>query len=231
LEALILDASALDGNGTRVALFRLFTKLWNSVPLNENKEAVDPSSAPEQRVTGLTPLPRQAFLLLTLERFSEGDAASILGCDVMALRQLVEEAGRELAAEIATDVLIIEDETFIALDLEALIKELGHRVIGIARTHAEAIKLAKIKAPGLILSDIKLADGSSGMEAVQELLRSVEVPVVFITAYPERLLTGNRPEPTFLISKPFEPAMVSAIASQALFFQRNARRSDSHVAA
>ena len=223
LEALIQDQSVLDGNGTRVALFRLFTKLWNSVPLNGNKEAIDDSSPPEQKVAGLTPLPRQAFLLLTLERFSEADAARVLGCDVVALRHLIEEAGRELAAEIATDVLIIEDETFIALDLEALVKELGHRVIGVARTHAEAIKLAKMKTPGLILADIQLADGSSGMDAVHELLRSVEVPVIFITAYPERLLTGERPEPTFLISKPFEPAMVSAIASQALFFQRNAR--------
>jgi ABC-type uncharacterized transport system permease subunit len=58
---------------------------------------------------------------------------------------------------------------------------------------------------------------------VNELLRSFEVPVIFITAFPERFLTGERPEPAFLISKPFQPAMVSAVASQALFFQRNSR--------
>jgi CheY-like chemotaxis protein len=97
-------------------------------------------------------------------------------------------------------------------------------VIGVARTHAEAIKLAKSKQPGLILADIQLADGSSGLDAVNELLRSFEVPVIFITAYPERFLTGERPEPAFLISKPFQPAMVSAIASQALFFERNAKQ-------
>jgi CheY-like chemotaxis protein len=147
------------------------------------------------------------------------------------LRNLAAEAGRELAAEIATDVLIIEDEMFIALDLEALVKGLGHQVIGVARTHAEAIKLAQKKTPGLILADIQLADGSSGMDAVHELLHSFEVPVIFITAYPERLLTGERPEPTFLISKPFQPAMVSAIASQALFFDRNARQRSNRVSA
>jgi CheY-like chemotaxis protein len=97
-------------------------------------------------------------------------------------------------------------------------------VIGVARTHAEAVKLAKSKQPGLILADIQLADGSSGLDAVNELLRSFEVPVIFITAYPERFLTGERPEPAFLISKPFQPAMVSAIASQALFFERNAKQ-------
>ena len=230
LEALIQDQSVIDGN-TRVALFRLFTKIWNSVPLNGKTVGVDQSSLPEQKMASLTPLPRQAFLLVSLEGFPEEDAACILDCDVAALRHLVEEAGRELAAEIATDVLIIEDETFIALDLEALVEGLGHQVIGVARTHAEAIKLAQKKAPGLILADIQLADGSSGMDAVHELLQSFEVPVIFITAYPERLLTGERPEPTFLISKPFQPAMVSAIASQALFFQRNARQRERRVSA
>lgn len=226
LEALIQDQSVLEDNDTRVALFRLFTEIWNSVPLNGQQVEADESSVPEQKVASLTPLPRQAFLLVALEGFAEEDAARILDCDVAALRHWVEEAGRELAAEIATDVLIIEDEAFIALDLEALVEELGHNVIGVARTHTEAIQLAQTKVPGLILADIQLADGSSGMDAVHELLKSFEVPAIFITAYPERLLTGERPEPTFLISKPYQPTMVSAIVSQALFFGRNARRRD-----
>jgi CheY-like chemotaxis protein len=128
-------------------------------------------------------------------------------------------------------VLIIEDETFIAMDLENLVKNLGHNVIGVARTHIDAVSLAQAKRPGLILADIQLADGSSGLDAVNELLRNFEVPVVFITAYPERFLTGERPEPAFLISKPFQPAMVSAVASQALFFQRNSRHRTSRTTA
>ena len=154
-----------------------------------------------------------------------------LGEDLQAFRALVDEAGRELAAEIATDVLIIEDETFIALDLEGLAESLGHRVVGIARTHAEAVTIAKPKKPGLILADIQLADGSSGLDAVNELLDEFEVPVIFITAYPERFLTGQRPEPAFLIAKPFQPATVSAVVSQALFFQRNATRGPRRVVA
>ena len=135
-----------------------------------------------------------------------------------------------MAAEIATDVLIIEDETFIAMDLESLVKNLGHNVVGVARTHADAVALAKNKKPGLILADIQLADGSSGLDAVNELLRTFEVPVVFITAYPERFLTGERPEPAFLIAKPFQPANVSAVISQALFFQQTARRREAKTA-
>jgi DNA-directed RNA polymerase specialized sigma24 family protein len=226
LEAIVADPSTIDSSATpRVGLFRLFTKLWNSISVNG---AIPPSDARrpgEGRLASLTPLPRQAFLLVALEGFSEQDAAHVLGIDVSTLRGLVEESGRELAAEIATDVLIIEDEMVIAMELEALVESLGHRVLGVARTHAEAVALARRKKPGLILADIQLADGSSGLAAVNEMLRAFEAPVIFITAYPERFLTGERPEPAFLIAKPFQPATVSAIASQALFFERSARGS------
>ncbi|MBY0382881.1 MAG: response regulator [Xanthobacteraceae bacterium] len=230
LEALLQDPGLLDEkHGARVGLFRLFTKIWNSVSLNEEGEPL-PQAASERRLSNITPLARQAFLLLSLEGFSEEEVAFVLETGVTDVRALTDAAGRELAAEIATDVLIIEDETFIAMDLESLVKNLGHNVIGVARTHSDALALAKTKQPGLILADIQLADGSSGLDAVNDLLRTFEVPVVFITAYPERFLTGERPEPAFLISKPFQPAMVSAVASQALFFQRNSRNRNQRAA-
>jgi DNA-directed RNA polymerase specialized sigma24 family protein len=224
LESLIASPKILeDGSSSRVALYRTFTRIWNSVPVNGLPETGVTLLPPEQHLTQITPRPRQAFLLVALEGFSEEEAAEVLGCDLPALRRLVEESGRELAAEIATDVLIIEDETFIAMDIETLVESLGHHVIGVARTHSEAVALAQQKRPGLILADIQLADGSSGLDAVNELLGSFEVPVIFITAYPERFLTGQRPEPAFLIAKPFQLAVVSAVISQALFFGRKAR--------
>ena len=227
LETLIEDPSVLnDPAGSRVGLYRMFTSIWNSLAVNNATDSGEVGAAAEQRLTNITALPRQAFLLVSLEAFSESEAASILGVDVSTLRSLVEDAGRELAAEIATDVLIIEDETFIAMDLEGLVQGLGHRVLGVARTHTEALALGKKHRPGLILADIQLADGSSGLDAVNDLLRNFEVPVIFITAYPERFLTGERPEPAFLIAKPFQPATVSAVVSQALFFERNARRAE-----
>jgi len=231
LEALIEDSSALSGGTSlRVAVYRAFSRIWNSVPVNGETEPVDSRGRIEQRLTHITPRPRQAFLLVAVEGFSEQEAAQVLGVDATTLRGLVEESGRELAAEIATDVLIIEDETFIAMDLEGLIESLGHRLVGVARTHAEAVALAKVRQPGLILADIQLADGSSGLDAVNELLKSFEVPVIFITAYPERYLTGERPEPAFLIAKPFQPTTVSAVISQELFFERRAKRSPRRVA-
>jgi CheY-like chemotaxis protein len=232
LEALIEDPSILEGAASpRVALYRLFTKIWNSVVVNGSSGALESGMPAEQRISNITPRPRQAFLLVALEGFSEADASQVLDVSVPELRQLVEESGKELAAEIATDVMIIEDEPFIAMDLEGLVEGLGHRVLGVARTHSEAVILAKAKRPGLILADIQLADGSSGLDAVNEMLRSFEVPVIFITAYPERFLTGERPEPAFLIAKPFQPATVSAVVSQALFFERKARRSERRATA
>jgi DNA-directed RNA polymerase specialized sigma24 family protein/CheY-like chemotaxis protein len=225
LESLIADPNILASSAnSRIGLYRLFTKIWNSLAINGKSGTNELIRPPEQHLTQITPRPRQAFLLVALEGFSEDDAAQILDCDLPTLRNLVEESGRELAAEIATDVLIIEDETFIAMDIEALVESLGHNVIGIARTHGEAVTLARKKRPGLILADIQLADGSSGLDAVNELLGSFEVPVIFITAYPERFLTGQRPEPAFLIAKPFQLAVVSAVISQALFFGRKARQ-------
>lgn len=232
LEAILADRGIMEGaKRPRAALYKVLTKIWNSVDLNDASEPRDAQLPVERRLGQITALPRQAFLLVSLEGFSEEAAADILDIDAPALRDLVKEAGRELAAEIATDVLIIEDEALIAMDLEHLVEDLGHRVIGVARTHSTAVSVAKAHVPGLILADIHLADNSSGLDAVNELLRTFEVPVIFITAYPERFLTGERPEPAFLIAKPFQPAAVSAVISQALFFERNARRSERRATA
>jgi CheY-like chemotaxis protein len=180
--------------------------------------------AAERNLSQITPKPRQAFLLVSAEGFSEDNAARILDVDAPTLRQLLEESGRELAAQIATDVLIIEDEALIALDLQSLIENLGHKVIGVARTKTEALAIGQKCEVGLILADIQLADGSSGLDAVSDLVNTFEVPVIFITAYPERFLTGKRPEPAFLVSKPYRPSALSAMVSQVLFFERNAIR-------
>jgi CheY-like chemotaxis protein len=223
LEAIVEDPSPIqEVSNRRVGLYKAFSKIWNSIGLNG---APEPLEGSEKHIASVTPAPRQAFLLTALEGFSEDETAEILEVTVQAVRELVEQCGRELADEIATDVLIIEDEPMIAMELESLVVSLGHSVTGIARTRSEAGLLAGSQKPGLILADIRLADESSGLDAVNDLLKVFEVPVIFITAYPERYLTGERPEPTFLITKPFQPAMVSAVISQALFFEQKAHRS------
>jgi CheY-like chemotaxis protein len=153
-----------------------------------------------------------------VEGFSAAEAAQILGVDVPELDALVDLAGREIAAQVATDVLIIEDEPIIAMDIETIVRDLGHNVTGVAVTRDEAVSQARQHPPGLVLADIQLADDSSGIDAVKDILAEFSVPVIFITAFPERLLTGTRPEPTFLITKPFQRSTVKAAIAQALFF-------------
>ena len=158
-----------------------------------------------------------------MEEFSPHDAAQIMNASPQELQALIDEAGREIAKQMATDVVIIEDEPLIALDLEQLVTDLGHRVVKIARTAQQAVDAVQRFRPGLVLADIHLADGSSGLDAINEILRTFSLPVVFVTAYPQRLLTGTRPEPTFLITKPFHPDNVKAVISQALFFDIRGR--------
>ena len=219
LETLVSEPDTItQGGNIKVELFGIFTRIWNSLSVNGKSEQIQRDLPAEVRIGQITPLPRQAFLLSCLEGFSEEETAAILSADTDTVRKLVDEAGRELAADMATDILIIEDEPLIAMDLESLVEGLGHNVTGVARTRTEAVKLAQTKRPGLILADIQLADGSSGLDAVNDLLKTFEVPVIFITAYPERLLTGDRPEPTYLVTKPFQEQTVRAAISQALFF-------------
>lgn len=226
LEALIADPSLLnDSDNMKVSLYGVFSRYWNSVTANTEESGAPAQLGAQNGIPSLeviTPLPRQAFLLTSMEGFSPQDAATILQTDVADLNTLVNEAGREMGAHISTDVLIIEDEPLIAIDLESLVEGLGHSVTAVARTHKEALEAVKGRKPGLILADIQLADGSSGLDAVNDLLAQIDVPVIFITAYPERLLTGERPEPAFLLTKPYNPVMLSAIISQALFFEQRA---------
>ena len=226
LQVLVEDPSLFDNSlEPRVALYRTFVSMWNSVGLNLKTEVFERAdSAVDRQLEQITPLARQAFVLCSVEGFSEEETADILNTTPSNVEALLDDAGHEIAAQVATDVLIIEDEPMIAMDLEAIVEGLGHQVAGVARTHAEAVKAASSKTPGLVLADIQLADGSSGLDAVNEMLDSFEVPVVFITAYPDRLLTGERPEPAFLITKPYQPDTVKAIVSQALFFEQHAKR-------
>jgi len=232
LKTLIADPEIfprdLDG---RVALYHVFTKIWSSVRVNlETGAPLEAAPDGQRSLEALAPLPRQVFLLVSMEGFSPEETAQILGISEEEVATAIDQAGRELADLVATDVLIIEDEPIISMDLEALVESLGHRVCGVARTRREAVAAANSATPGLVLADIQLADGSSGLDAVNDILESFDVPVIFITAYPERLLTGERPEPVFLISKPFQTQTVKAIVSQALFFATNAHRREARAA-
>jgi DNA-directed RNA polymerase specialized sigma24 family protein len=230
LEALAAGERQLETNASpRVALYQVFHAIWQTAGarleprLTDEESAANPPVDAVQRLMRIAPRSRQAFLLTALEGFTPSEAAQILGLSFDEVERLIGQAQAEIDAELATEVLIIEDEPVIAADIEGIVRELGHEVGDVVATRQEALAAARKSAPGLVLADIQLADGSSGVDAVRDILREHDAPVIFITAFPERLLTGERPEPTFLITKPFQPETVKAAIGQALFFHPRTR--------
>lgn len=197
----------------RLELYRVFHRLWRGMRSRNGHDGL---------ISSFPLYTREALLLTTIEEFSEAEAALILDSTVADVSAEIEQARAAIGAGLRSNVMIIEDEAIIALDIKSIVESLGHKVAGIARTRTEAAALAARTNPELILADISLADGSSGIDAVKDILGTANVPVIFITAFPERLLTGERPEPTYLITKPFSPATVAATIDQSLLFHREA---------
>ena len=210
----------------RVGLYRALHQVWDGDGCRASQDSVA-----DARLQGLSPARRAALLLAGVEGFSPEEAGQVLQMEPDAFKTALGEAERDLDRQLTSKVLIIEDEPIIALDLTRLVRELGHEVVGTAATREEAVSLARANNPGLVLADVRLADGSNGIDAANDILDEMDVPVIFITAFPEHLLTGERAEPAFLITKPFREEAVKALVAQALFFHAPAARAAEGVAA
>lgn len=220
LEAILEDGSVFDNAPSpKVGVFKMFHSIWTSsgAPI-----AVDESglkARAQSHLENLTANTREALLLNTIEDFTFPEIAAIMNIDQAEAEHLIGVARQEMMQSVAGRVMIIEDEPIIAEDLRDIITGLGHEVTGIARTRTEAVALSAKHRPDLIMADIQLADNSSGIDAVNDILRDMsQVPVIFVTAFPERLLTGDKPEPAFLIAKPYRDDQVQSAVSQAMFF-------------
>ncbi|MBV7409031.1 MULTISPECIES: response regulator [Roseobacteraceae] len=222
LEAILSDPDQYNGGpDAKVALFRSFHAIWTTsgAVFGNDSDATDLARKARDHLSKLTPNTREALLLHTVEDFSPADVGTIMDVPPEEAQELIDIAYAEMGQNVSGRVMIIEDEAIISMDLETIVADMGHRVTGIARTRDRAVQLAKEESADLILSDIQLADNSSGIDAVNDIIAAQgERPVIFITAFPERLLTGEGPEPAFLISKPYTEAQVKSAVSQAMFF-------------
>ena len=219
------DQTLVEGVAPRVGLYHVFHAIWSSATVRmDEPRSTEAKPTPQSRLNALDANKRAALLLTAVEAFSLEEAAFILDETADEVERSIVDAQQTIDRQLASRVLIIEDEPIIALDLENLVTELGHKVVATAATRADAVAKAHSEKPGLVLADINLGEGGSGIDAVAEILNSFDIPVIFITAYPEKLLTGERPEPTYLIAKPFLPETVQATVGQALFFHSAARK-------
>jgi CheY-like chemotaxis protein len=197
------------------------TKLYRALHVIRNCEHHGPCHTGlthiDKRLSALAPVQRTVFLLVAVEQLSLHEAAAVLSLTPSQVAQHLHDAGHAISDQVATSVLILEDEPMIALAIENLALELGHSVAGVATTKREACALLDSSRPGLILADIQLADGTSSIDTLKEVMDRRVPPAIFITAYPERVTAFNQNR--IVIPKPFEPDHVKAVISRTLFLQ------------
>jgi DNA-directed RNA polymerase specialized sigma24 family protein len=174
LEAIVAAPEAFPRDvDARLGLYRTFHAIWSSANIEDDpdgSEAEDPEGIAQARLARITPLSRQALLLTAMEGFTPEDAAYLIGAEPGEVESLVAEALAEIERQTRAEVLIIEDEPIIAMDIETIVRDLGHSVTGVAVTRDEAVAQALAHRPGLVLADIQLADDSSGIDAVKDIL-------------------------------------------------------------
>ncbi|TXL73321.1 response regulator [Vineibacter terrae] len=208
-----------DGTSTKVDVFALFHRLQRPFGGLDSDGGGDPGTAPGRLKVQIGEIPdmqRKVLLLTVLEGFAIEDAARILAITPAEAEEALRTAREELRRVASVRVLVIEDEAVIALDVAKIVRGAGHQVVGIAATEDAAVSLAAKHTPDLVIADIQLRGDDNGMAAVRQILKSMSVPIIFVTGYPERLLTGEGIEPAFVITKPFDPDLLKTAMAQAL---------------
>lgn len=229
VEAIIEEPELIpSGADVRVQLFASFHAVWTvlgggfaeiDAPGDGGEDLAEAGTAVKRTLTALPSKERQVLLLVSLEGFSFEETAYILGIEESQVRDLLDRARSDVRRQGLTEVLIIEDDPIIAMSMAEIVEEMGYRVVGTAARQDEAVAMARTFKPNLVLADIQLADGGNGIASVQQILRGTDVPVIFVTGHPELLLTGERLEPAFVVTKPFQPQVLKDAISQALCFQ------------
>ncbi|MBA1155889.1 response regulator [Microvirga mediterraneensis] len=92
-----------------------------------------------------------------------------------------------MSSEKPLRILIVEDEILIALELESLLQDLGHEVVGMAASSEEALSLGQKLRPDLAFVDVHLADGPTGVDVARSLSANHRVTVLFMTANAKRI--------------------------------------------
>lgn len=125
-------------------------------------------------------------------------------------------------------VLIVEDEIFVALDIEHILISAGFEIAGIAQDRKSAMALASDCDVALI--DVNLHDGATGPSIGMDIVAQHGVNIVFVTSHP--FLIGAAAEiATGVITKPFRPDMIVDMVKQALNGHRKDRVKDEGSAA
>ncbi|NJO36732.1 MAG: response regulator [Rhizobiales bacterium] len=207
LESLIAEPSRLAGGDARVLLYKAFHKIWDAVVtrleqvMNDAAPGGPAEAGPLLR--DLATVERRVVLLAHVEGFSRDEIAEVLGASKARIDTALAEAGETPSDVAGREVLIIEDDPMIAEDVAAVARDMGFTIVGPAANEDDAAALFARHAPALILSDVQLDHDGSGIAAAWRILKETNLPVIFVTGYPEAILAGTGAEPAFVLAKPF----------------------------
>jgi CheY-like chemotaxis protein len=122
-------------------------------------------------------------------------------------------------AATARKILVVEDEALVALGVSSLIEDMGHEVCGVATSVAEAVELSRSHLPDLVLMDVNLQEGGSGIDAAHQL-RAMERPpiVLFLTSYvdSETRRRMEEAQPFGIVQKPYAESQLQQTVTRAL---------------
>lgn len=206
LNSLVLDVTAVNGRAiSRLDLYRKVNEAAFATPSNVSAAAASGLYAQFQR---LSREQRQVAALRAVVGLPYTDIASIMNMPEKAARRSYCEALLTLRDKPAA-VLIIEDEVFIALDLQQIVQNLGFSVAGIAKNRAEALRIAGVAKPKLILADYRLR-GDTGVEVVKAIRAQMNTNVIYVTSHPDEVVASGDCQSDLVIAKPFNPRTLAA---------------------
>lgn len=198
-------------------LFRSVYDIWNSAHDRGQSAAVFSSRAILQSVSPEEDMSRQILLMVDVLGFPLAVAAEISDQSAEVTEAFLDAARERVNKPVEGTALIIEDEPLIAEEIADLVTQQGVKVVGKARTKKEAVSLAAQLKPRILLADYDLGAGEeTGLDAVKEITGEQDSVAIFITAYPDDVLTGEDFEPAFVITKPYRDRAVKAALWQAL---------------
>lgn len=206
LDSLVSEAASVSGRAiSRLDFYRKVNQASAATPANVSAVAGSGLHAQFHR---LSREQRQVVALHAVIGLPFIDIASVMDMPEKTVRLFYARALLMLREKPAT-VLIIEDEVFIAIDLQQILQKLGLSVAGIAKNRAEALRIAGFTRPSLILADYKLRD-DTGVAVVKAIREQMPASVIYVTSHPDEAAATRDCEDDLVIAKPFNPHALAA---------------------
>lgn len=204
-----------------VALLTAATRLWRQLVKDDAAPAFSSRTIAEALSPALS-LERQAGVMVDVFGLTLQQAAGALNRSAGEVTRLLAEGRRVTGRPIGGRVLVVDDDPLIARHLAGIVAARGAAEVQVAASYDEAVGLASVRRFDLALCDYDLGRGRNGLDVVRVLSAEHDTTCVFVTAYPDEVLSGSDHEPAFVIIKPFRDEVVAAALSYAVTQDRPA---------